>query len=218
MDFHPDSFTRPSVIVLLFSNLVPLIGVLFLGWSQGLLLLLYWLESAVIGAFTLLKMRKAQGMPTGSLKVNGQTVEAKTPDQIQAMKKFLMHFFVMHFGIFMFVHLMFLLFFLFQDSSAWNNLGWNLLLGLASTIISHGFSYQWNYLGTREFERTSADALMLAPYPRIFLMQFAVILGFMLNAPAVVLVVGKAVFDLGGHLYEHGNMPIALSVRVGEES
>lgn len=45
-----------SSIVLVLSNLVPLIGVMFLGWNAVLVLALFWIENLFVGIFTLLKM------------------------------------------------------------------------------------------------------------------------------------------------------------------
>ena len=45
-----------SDISLLIVNLIPLFGALFLGWSLFSILIIYWLESAVIGFYTLIKM------------------------------------------------------------------------------------------------------------------------------------------------------------------
>jgi hypothetical protein len=39
---------RPSVLILVAANLVPLVGVIFWGWDAFVLLMLYWLETAVI--------------------------------------------------------------------------------------------------------------------------------------------------------------------------
>ena len=36
---------RPSVLILVAANLVPLIGVIFWGWDAFVLLMLYWLEA-----------------------------------------------------------------------------------------------------------------------------------------------------------------------------
>lgn len=45
-----------SSIVLVLSNLVPLIGVLFFGWNAVLVLALFWIENLFVGIFTILKM------------------------------------------------------------------------------------------------------------------------------------------------------------------
>jgi hypothetical protein len=40
-------------------NLVPLIGVLFLGWDLASILVMYWIETGIIGVINVLKIRKA---------------------------------------------------------------------------------------------------------------------------------------------------------------
>lgn len=45
-----------SSMVLVLSNLVPLIGVLFFGWDAVFVLALFWIENLFVGAFTVLKM------------------------------------------------------------------------------------------------------------------------------------------------------------------
>ena len=56
-----------AVVALIVANLVPLIGVLFLGWSVWNILIVYWLENGIVGAFNVLKMATAQGtgLPEG---------------------------------------------------------------------------------------------------------------------------------------------------------
>src|SRR5687768_334661 len=76
-----------SVWVLVATNLLPLAGVLLFGWDLGLILLLYWAESAVILAFSLGKLALTAGVAA----------------------LFLVPFFLVHAGGFMGVHLVFLL-------------------------------------------------------------------------------------------------------------
>jgi hypothetical protein len=45
-------YLRPSALIVLAANLVPLIGVLAWGWDAFVLLMLYWLETAVIAFWT----------------------------------------------------------------------------------------------------------------------------------------------------------------------
>ncbi|MBI2446017.1 hypothetical protein HYV43_06530 [Candidatus Micrarchaeota archaeon] len=199
-----DALTQPSVIVLLLSNAVPLVGVLFFGWDQALLLLLYWLESAVIGVFSLLKLWGVGGAPakplfdSGHLKWLGQFA-------VVVVKLLATVFFTFHFGIFMLVHFFFILAFL-PEAPNWGELYVNLGVGLAGMIVSHGLSYKWNYVDKKEYSRVGGGDLMGGPYARIFVMQLAIILGFMLSLPAVILVLGKTVLDLNAHVMEHRRM------------
>lgn len=59
------SAALPSTVLLVAANLVPLVGVLFLGWSLWTILVLYWLENGVIGFFNVLKMAAARGSAMG---------------------------------------------------------------------------------------------------------------------------------------------------------
>ncbi|NIA27398.1 MAG: hypothetical protein GWP02_05020 [Desulfobulbaceae bacterium] len=49
-------FSRPSAIILILANLVPLAGVLFLGWRVFDVIILYWAENVVIGVINVLRM------------------------------------------------------------------------------------------------------------------------------------------------------------------
>ena len=75
---------RTSTLALLAANAIPLVGVALLDWSAFSVLALYWLETAIIGVFTLLKIATCRA------------------NAIQ--KLFLMPFFCVHFGGFMVVH------------------------------------------------------------------------------------------------------------------
>src|SRR6266576_5889762 len=78
----------PSLLVLLLANAFPIVGVLFLGWTVFPLVLLYWLENVVVGAFNIAKLLLAQ--PRNPVSWAG--------------KMFLVPFFVAHFGMFTYVH------------------------------------------------------------------------------------------------------------------
>ena len=46
----------PSVLILVAANLLPIVGVVFWGWDAFVLLMLYWLETAVIGFWTIVRV------------------------------------------------------------------------------------------------------------------------------------------------------------------
>src|SRR2546427_9598209 len=50
----------PSLVALVVANALPLVGVLFLGWTVFPLVLLYWLENVVVGGFNVAKLLLAQ--------------------------------------------------------------------------------------------------------------------------------------------------------------
>ena len=50
-----------TAAVLVGANMMPVFGVLALGWDVGSVLFVYWLESAVVGFFNVMKIAQAQG-------------------------------------------------------------------------------------------------------------------------------------------------------------
>ncbi|MGI9239888.1 MAG: DUF6498-containing protein [Verrucomicrobiales bacterium] len=51
-----DLTRRPSALVLVLANLIPLVGVIFWDWSVFNIVVLYWMENLVIGVINILKM------------------------------------------------------------------------------------------------------------------------------------------------------------------
>lgn len=200
-------WSRPSVWLLVAANLVPVYGVLVLGWAVFPLVLLFWIENVIVGAFNILRMlcaRPAKG-------------------EASATKLFLIPFFTVHYGMFTFVHGVFV-FVLFAGDGpggfggpsdltvgAWDavtgsHLGWPLL----ALVGSHLFSFISNYLLGGEFRRTSLQQLMLRPYGRIVVLHVAILIGgffvHALGSPiwALFLLIGlKLAFDVRAHMRTH---------------
>lgn len=53
--------TTRSALLLLAANAIPVIGVMFLGWSLLTILVLYWLENGIVGFWNVLKINLARG-------------------------------------------------------------------------------------------------------------------------------------------------------------
>jgi hypothetical protein len=53
--------TSRSAILLLLANLIPLVGVLFFGWSLLTILVLYWLENGIVGFWNVPRIIMARG-------------------------------------------------------------------------------------------------------------------------------------------------------------
>jgi hypothetical protein len=176
----------PSAWVLVFSNLLPLAGVLYLGWDLGLVLLLYWAESAVILAFSLAKLAMRAGLAAIAL----------------------VPFFLVHAGGFMGVHLMFLLFLFVDVDGGVPSVARELAWPLAVLALSHGFSFWANDRRKGEAYGKPQD-VMGAFYARVVVMHLAIVFGgwivALLGQPAgalVILVVLKTGIDLAAHLRE----------------
>lgn len=204
-----------AVIALIVANVVPLLGVLFLGWNVWNILVIYWLENGIVGAFNVLKMAKADGsdvVDQGSMRllVNGRPASG-------AMKTFLIPFFVVHYGVFWFVHGVFVLALPLFASIGGGSLTPSggptfgpILFAVVGLAISHGLSYWLNFVRGGEYRRTTAANLMFAPYGRLVALHLTIIFGAMATivtgAPAAavaILVAIKIVIDLALHLREH---------------
>ena len=99
--------TTLSALLLVVVNLVPLIGVAFWGWSLMLILVLYWIESGIVGAFNVLKMAAAQGTEIG---LPGSRVAIRVSGMAGGLARgALIGFFIVHYGMFWLVHGVFVL-------------------------------------------------------------------------------------------------------------
>ena len=213
---------RPSfsILALIAANLAPLFGVLFFGWDAAAIVLLYWIENLIIGAYNVLMMIV--------LKVKSRSA--------QFQKLFVIPFFCVHFGGFCAVHGFFLLTFFklggdldaFAPKSPW--LGPLVFVQLLVSVIaqlwesrpagmewpvlclvvSHGISFIRNYLIGGEYLTLTIGKLMSRPYTRIVLMHVAIIAGgvpiMMLGSPVpllCILVLLKIGMDIWLHAKSH---------------
>ena len=197
--------TRPSVATLLIANVLPLFGVLFLGWKIFPLLVLFWLENVIVGVFNVFKMLVAS--PT-------------SPGQWVA-KLVAIPFFCFHYGMFTLVHGIFV-FVLFggvlMDSPDFPTpavvaqvfgdfqIGWAAL----ALFISHLVSFIFNYIGKGEYKQANLNGLMGQPYGRVVVLHVTIIAGGLLismfGSPIfalILLLVLKTVIDIQAHLREH---------------
>lgn len=196
----------PTAIALLAANLVPLYGVLALGWEVFPLVLLFWLENVVIGVLNVARM----------LCVDPRDAAA------WAAKVIMVPFFCFHYGMFTAVHGMFV-FGLFGGEAFGKVRGLQLLepteravhaygleLAVGALAASHLFSFLWNYIGRGEYRRASVPALMAQPYGRVVVLHLGILGGGFaataLGSPvwALLLLLGlKIGLDLRAHLKEH---------------
>ncbi|HKW41478.1 MAG TPA: DUF6498-containing protein [Gemmatimonadales bacterium] len=200
----------PSGLVLVGANLVPLVGVLFFGWTVFATLLLFWAENAIVGAFNVLRMLVA------------------TP-QLVAMwllKLFMIPFFIVHYGMFVTVHGIFVL----SIFGTAPTKGFPSLATFAHAIqtagvapaawglaLSHAVSFGFNYIGTGEYRTVLLPSLMSRPYGRVMVLHVVILLGgFLVQLvgspliPLALLVVLKTGLDFTAHLREHAPRAAAM--------
>lgn len=180
-------------------NLIPVIGVLFWGWSAFALIVLYWLENLIVGVRTLASMF-ANAAITGGANWLGAL--------------FFGAFFTVHYGIFCFGHGIFVMA-LFGGSFYGDSiidLGGavsklfatqsNLAIGFASIVVWQVVQFV-RFIASGEVRRTNVLELMGSPYPRIIVLHVTIIFGgfllMLLNQPVggiLVLALVKMAYDV----------------------
>jgi hypothetical protein len=174
---------RLALAALLGANAIPLAGALWLGWQVADILLLYWLETAVIAVGSMARMGRAAGR------------RART----------LVPFFVVHAGLFMLVHFVFLYeLFLGDSGSTLRERGGRVGLALLALGIQEAAA-TWSQWPRGEALRDAMPQRHMGSfYGRIIVMHLTLILGgwFALSAgeprwAIVVLVLVKAGVDAG---------------------
>jgi len=213
-----DYLSKLPLIALLFTNIIPLVGVLFFKWDAFVIVLLYWAENLAIGFYNVLKI-----------------AFVKVPNPAEHLGKlFIIPFFIVHYGGFMAIHGVFILvmfkksddffpghdawpcFFVFVQllinviREAYLSIPPDARYVILAMFISHGISFGYNYLYRGEYAKVDGRQLMGQPYGRIVVMHIAIIAGGFVTAALgsplgllVILVVLKTIIDVKLHLREH---------------
>ena len=208
-----------AVVALLAANAIPIIGVLFFGWSLMTILVLYWVENGIVGLWNIPRMLLARG---------AEPVEAGVPSAALSggcQRLLLVPFFCLHYGIFWLGHGFFLMLLpafgmfgaefppsefgvspvsngppfegLFDGDAGGGSFGTvdtrAILFAGAAMFVSHGVSFLTNYIGRGEYLRTTALSRMGAVYGRVVVLHLAILFGGFaiaaLGAPIWILVI-----------------------------
>jgi hypothetical protein len=197
--------SKPSVVVLILANLVPLFGVIFLDWKVFPLMLLFWIENVIVGIFNVFKML---------------TCQPEKPEK-WAAKAAAIPFFCVHYGMFTLVHGLFV-FFMFggmmdddsffpKPSTIVNAMGgFQIFWAVLALFLSHSVSFFMNFIGKGEFKKSSLNQLMSEPYTRVVILHLTIIFGgflmMFLGSPIaglILLIAIKTIVDIRAHLKQH---------------
>ena len=227
--FPPSRASSPSALLALLAvNLVPLAGVLWWNWSLLAVLVIYWLESGVVGLANVPKILLASGSDSEPSRfratLNGVPIDLSGPADAGDVSNPgddgpVVHpenvptalFFCVHYGIFWIVHGVFVFTFPLWASGPVGGIGvGTVAVGTTGMLLSHGLSFAVNYVGREEYRRVSPGAQLFEPYGRVFVLHLTIIFGaFLVSAfgtPVleIALLIGlKIVVDLAAHLREH---------------
>lgn len=168
--------------IIIISNLFPVAGVWFLGWSAVEVFIVYALETLIMGVFTVIKLLIAGA--AGNRDNNFQSVSGKRIGSL-----FFVVFFIIHFGIFAGVQTSIFsgvaginprgasgMYFFFHW---WEFINRDIALMLGIFFMSYLLRDLIPFVINKEYQSKSLLLLMFQPYGRIIIQQFTVILGSM---------------------------------------
>lgn len=166
------------------------------GMTLREMMLVYWIQSVVIGVASALRILSLERFDPSNLKMNGRPVL-----ETAGAKRHVALFFAAHYGLFHLVYFMFVAF------DAGDELGapGGYLLCTAVFIANHGYSLVHNIRRDAQ-GRPSIGALMFLPYARILPMHLTILFGGTLFGGTVAFVlfgVLKTAADLAMHAVEH---------------
>ena len=176
-------FTATDIFLILV-NLLPLWGVWFRGWDAKQIFLVYCLESVIIGLYNVLMMLLTTFVKKKDIWTNGSY-------SALVSGYWFVLFFIIHYGFFLAVQIgIFLSISNFNtDTStvkdffyALHHLTLNAQTPPAVWLIlifiaTHGILVLKDFILTGNYKRASLGVLLFAPYARVFVQQFCVLIG-----------------------------------------
>ena len=193
-------------IFLILVNLVPLWGVWFHNWNAKEVFLVYCLESVIAGLYNIIMMFMTTLVKKKDVWTNGTS-------STMMSGYFFIFFFAFHYGFFVFIQMTIFLGvvqfdntsspgvfdFLFHTTKYLSPATQQLLLLF---VVSYGLVIIKDFVIPCVYKTASLSTLMFAPYARIFIQQFCVIIGaFLLEFNLgkifiVVFVIVKIFFEI----------------------
>ena len=193
-----------SIWSLIAANVATLIAAVIFDWTTNSLMLIYWVQSVIIGISYFLRILSLEKFSTENFEINHRHVDPTAKTKIQVAL-----FFAGHYGFFHFIYYMFLVTDTHQpvllDSAFW--------ICAAAFAVNHYWSYRYN----RDIDRQGTPnigTLMFTPYIRILPMHFTIIIGSQfIDSAATLLLFGglKTLADVGMHYAEHGQLQKVLA-------
>lgn len=210
-----------ALLAILASNALTAVVALVSGWGLLQLLWPFWVQSAVIGWFSMQRILKLQDFCTEGFRINKRPVEPTPATRTQTAI-----FFALHYGFFHFIYFVFLAGFTAGAAAGGGSIAvtnsstgevMQVAMGQVRALdwllfAALGFVF-WRTHAASHREHVAADlagrpnigTLMFMPYLRILPMHLTLILGMVLSGGgAVLLFLGlKTAADAGMHLLEH---------------
>ncbi len=189
-----------SVVPLLLSNFLTIAWALFEGWRVIDVMLVYWVQSVVIGYYNYHRIMNLKEFSTENFAMNN-----RRPDPTPETKKKVAGFFALHYGAF---HAVYLGFILSQESGEVGLSSLGIIACIVAFVFNHRYSYQYNR--DRDSQRVpNIGTIMFFPYARIVPMHLTIGLAASLGNSSVkallIFLSLKTVADVIMHMVEHAD-------------
>lgn len=212
--FRKPTLTHFSIIIV---NIIPIIGIIFFGWTLFSILFIYWFESFTIGIFNVIKMFFCRTFPVSRIKNDNVKIPNLNGSGVEIFLGMIyIPFFMFHYGMFLFGHLIFINAIQSIMNNSVNIFQQNyegIIFPVVAIFLSHAVSFFSNFIAKKEYKKTSIAGLMISPYKRVVVMQITLIFGtfilMLTSIPTFVVIlfiILKVYFDLKAHDNEHESL------------
>lgn len=187
-----------SVFVLIAANLVALAIAYWAGMSLRELMLVYWIQSVIIGICSFFRILNLNRFDPSNFRIGNRAAEETTRDKVTTA-----FFFAFHYGFFHFGYLMFISF--DRDAGAQTGSAAGYALCALVFAANHGYSLLRNIRRDAR-GRPKLGTLMFLPYARIVPMHITILVGGSLYGGAHAFALFgflKIIADAVMHTVEH---------------
>ena len=189
-----------SVVPLLLSNLLTIVWALVEGWRILDVMLVYWVQSVVIGYYNYHRIMDLKEFSTKNFTMNN-----RQPDPTAETKKRVAGFFALHYGTF---HAAYLGFIFSTDSGEISLSSLGIIACIVAFVFNHRYSYRHNK--ERDSQRVpNIGTIMFFPYARILPMHLTIGLAASLGSGSVkallIFLLLKTIADVIMHMVEHAD-------------
>ncbi len=200
MTFSNQFQSDRSVVPLLLSNFLTIAWALFEEWRILDVMLVYWVQSVVIGYFNYHRIMDLKEFSTENFTINN-----KQPVPTPETKRRVAVFFAMHYGAF---HAAYLAFILNRESGEISLSSIGIIVCIVAFVVNHRYSYRYNK--ERDSQRVpNIGTIMFFPYARIVPMHLTIGLAASLNSEStmalLIFLLLKTGADVIMHMVEHAD-------------
>lgn len=187
-----------SVVPLLLSNFLTIAWALFEGWRIVDVMLVYWVQSVIIGYFNYHRIMDLQEFSTENFTINN-----RRPEPTPKTKKHVAGFFALHYGVF---HAAYLGFILSSESGEITLSSVGIIACVVAFILNHRYSYRYNK--ERDSQRVpNIGTIMFFPYLRILPMHITIGVAASMGSESftalLIFLLLKTGADVIMHMIEH---------------